>query len=256
MYGYIYKTVNLVNGKIYIGQKKSKKFLGNKYLGSGRKLHCAISHYGEENFKVYLIEEVENQEDMDPREIYWIKYYGSTNPEKGYNLSLGGNTRRDLVGIHNGFYGKKHSDETRRINSEKHKGKTPWNKGLTKESDDRVRQYSKSLKNTLNQKGAKNKNSTWINKSGICYMINKDDLSSYLLQGYSVGRIFKRCKEERTEILRKAMLGRKRIFKDNLEKNVFKDELQTYLADGWSLGRKPFKDTSNYGKRNKTVKSN
>ena len=38
MYGYIYKTTNLVNGKIYIGQKKSDVFLGDKYLGSGKKL--------------------------------------------------------------------------------------------------------------------------------------------------------------------------------------------------------------------------
>ena len=29
MYGYIYKTTNLVNGKIYIGQKKSNTFYQN-----------------------------------------------------------------------------------------------------------------------------------------------------------------------------------------------------------------------------------
>lgn len=38
MYGYIYKTTNLINGKIYIGQKKSEKFLGINYLGSGKRL--------------------------------------------------------------------------------------------------------------------------------------------------------------------------------------------------------------------------
>lgn len=41
-YGYIYKTTNLVNNKIYIGQKTSKKFLGESYLGSGKLLSKAV----------------------------------------------------------------------------------------------------------------------------------------------------------------------------------------------------------------------
>lgn len=42
MIGYIYKTTNLINGKIYIGQKRSKKFLKERYLGSGKILKKAI----------------------------------------------------------------------------------------------------------------------------------------------------------------------------------------------------------------------
>ena len=70
MYGYIYKTTNLIDGKIYIGQKKSPKFLGEKYLGSGRVLRKALDKYGRENFKVELIEEIDCLEKMDEREIY------------------------------------------------------------------------------------------------------------------------------------------------------------------------------------------
>ena len=70
MYGYIYKTTNIVNGKIYIGQKKSKIFLSNKYLGSGKRLHEAIQKYGKDNFKVELIEEIFDENLMDEREIY------------------------------------------------------------------------------------------------------------------------------------------------------------------------------------------
>lgn len=36
MYGYIYITTNLINGKRYIGQKKAKNFLAEGYLGSGK----------------------------------------------------------------------------------------------------------------------------------------------------------------------------------------------------------------------------
>ena len=108
MYGYIYKTTNLVNGKIYIGQKKSKKFLGNKYLGSGKRLWEAIYKYGRDKFQVTLLEEVNEQEQLDDREIYWISKFNSTDKNIGYNLALGGRVRRDLVGEHHGSYNKKH----------------------------------------------------------------------------------------------------------------------------------------------------
>ena len=55
-YGYIYKTTNLVNNKIYIGQKTSKKFLGESYLGSGKLLSKAVKKYGHNNFTVELLE--------------------------------------------------------------------------------------------------------------------------------------------------------------------------------------------------------
>ena len=35
MYGYIYETTNLINGKKYIGKKASTKFLED-YYGSGK----------------------------------------------------------------------------------------------------------------------------------------------------------------------------------------------------------------------------
>ena len=73
MYGYIYKTTNLVNGKIYIGQKKSNVFLGDKYLGSGKILKMAIEKYGKENFSVELLHESLNKLDLDAMEKYTFK---------------------------------------------------------------------------------------------------------------------------------------------------------------------------------------
>lgn len=117
MYGYIYKTTNLVNGKIYIGQKHSSVFLEEQYLGSSRRLRESIKHYGKENFKVELLEEIETKELMDEREIYWIKYYNSTNKEIGYNISEGGNVNRTMIGENHPLYGKHQSEESKKKNS-------------------------------------------------------------------------------------------------------------------------------------------
>lgn len=91
MYGYIYKTTNIVNGKIYIGQHVAKKFEPTKYFGSGTLLRAAIKKYSRENFKVDLLEIINtNQKDLDEKEIYYIALYNSTDLNIGYNLDLGG----------------------------------------------------------------------------------------------------------------------------------------------------------------------
>lgn len=78
MYGYIYITLNKINGKIYVGQKKSKSFILT-YHGSGKLLKLAIKKYGIANFETYLIDFYEDMNSLDDAEIYWIKYFGSNN---------------------------------------------------------------------------------------------------------------------------------------------------------------------------------
>jgi len=134
---YIYKTKNLVNGKIYIGQHCGTK---PSYLGSGKLLKTAIKKYGRENFKREILEYCDNFDHMNEREIIWIARYDSTNPLIGYNLEYGGNgkgkvneeTKKKLSKAHKGKKrseehsrkiaqankGKKHSEETKRKLSE------------------------------------------------------------------------------------------------------------------------------------------
>jgi len=143
--GVIYKTTNLVNGKIYIGKRifDSQKFLKNKYYGSGRLLKEAINKYGFSNFEREILEEVDNNF-LSEREIYWIKLYNSNNLEIGYNLTIGGNSKfgrkgdiksedtkrrisRSMVRYlsENGhpFKGKTHSEETKNKIRNKLKGR-------------------------------------------------------------------------------------------------------------------------------------
>jgi len=93
--GVIYKTTNLINGKIYIGKRvfNSEKFYKTKYYGSGTLLKQSIIKYGIENFTREVIEEVDN-EFLDEREIYWISVFESNNLDIGYNLTIGGNSRQ------------------------------------------------------------------------------------------------------------------------------------------------------------------
>jgi len=42
--------------------------------------------------------------------------------------------KKDYSGVNNGFYGKKHTDETKRKISEGQRGRIPWNKDLTKKN--------------------------------------------------------------------------------------------------------------------------
>lgn len=83
---FIYKTVNTINGKIYIG-KANKNNL--KYLGSGLKIKSAIKKYGKDKFTKEILEECEKSI-VGEREKYWIHFYNSTNDAIGYNISVGG----------------------------------------------------------------------------------------------------------------------------------------------------------------------
>ena len=94
----IYKITNLINGKIYIGQSiniqqrwkahRSKPFYkeGEQYQTP---FYRAIRKYGLNNFSFEVIEECFESE-LNDKEQYYIQYYDTINPAKGYNLTKGG----------------------------------------------------------------------------------------------------------------------------------------------------------------------
>lgn len=90
MYGYIYKTTNLINNKFYIGKKKSPEFLHEKYLGSGKIFKQAVAKYGRKNFAVQLIDTAESLEELDSKEQYWIAFYNAQDLNIAYNIHKGG----------------------------------------------------------------------------------------------------------------------------------------------------------------------
>lgn len=88
MYGYIYKTTNLINGKIYIGQHKSELF-DESYYGSGRYLRNAINKYGIDKFSVEIIDTAQDKSILNLLEKKWIRFYRKRGCAM-YNIANGG----------------------------------------------------------------------------------------------------------------------------------------------------------------------
>lgn len=89
----IYKHECIENHKVYIGQtcqEVDRRWReGEGYSGSPR-FYSAIIHYGWKNFTHEIIENNLTKEEANIREQFWIQYYDSTNSDKGYNLTEGG----------------------------------------------------------------------------------------------------------------------------------------------------------------------
>lgn len=99
---YIYKITNVVNGKVYIGQSMrdiQQRFIRhiNDSLNGKLDTHFAraIRKYGKDNFSIELIDTANDQNELNQKEQYWIRYYDSV--RSGYNetdaiYKCGGNT--------------------------------------------------------------------------------------------------------------------------------------------------------------------
>lgn len=131
-YHFVYKTTNLLNNKIYVGQhlqQETSAFDG--YIGSGKLLKQAVKKNGKENFIREVIEFCTSAT-INEREIYWINALSATNAVIGYNLSVGG-TGFNRIGF---ITSESTKEKLRKIRL----GKVPWNKGIprTKEEKEKM----------------------------------------------------------------------------------------------------------------------
>ena len=94
---YIYKIVNDINNKIYVGKtlcsidKRFKEHCrdSKKKRNEKRPLYLAMNKYGIEHFHIFLLEETNNPEE---REKFWIEKLQSF--KYGYNATVGGDGAR------------------------------------------------------------------------------------------------------------------------------------------------------------------
>jgi group I intron endonuclease len=128
----IYIIKNNINNKIYVGQTinfytrwRNHKYHLNKGTHNNYYLQHAWDKYGEQNFIFKIIEECP-KENLNEREIYWIKKlntYVHDEESNGYNLTIGGEI---LFGENNPMYGRKHKLTSKRIMREKALNRKSW----------------------------------------------------------------------------------------------------------------------------------
>ena len=164
MFHLIYRTSNLLNGKIYIGYHRTPN-LEDEYLGSGKILKESIKKYGVSNFKKEILYIFNNSTEafLKERELVDLNFILRKDT---YNIKLGGSggwdhTWKDpkrIAGIRKaakegklnptkngnhfqfGFLGKTHSLKNKKIIGNFHKLSNL-------EFEKRVNEYNSILKN-------------------------------------------------------------------------------------------------------------
>lgn len=194
----IYKIINKINNKVYIGQsinikqrlsEHKSKLRGNYH--NNYHLQKAWNKYGEDNF-TFEIFKICGEDLLDSKEIYWINYYNSINGDYGYNSESGGHKNKHLSELHRqkiskSHKGKKVSDKTKRKISENSKGKK---KSEEMKSKLREANLGKKHSEETKQKISKNKKGISFSEEHIEKMLDtrfKDILNGELLSNNTSG---------------------------------------------------------------------
>lgn len=141
----IYNIYCTSTGKNYIGSAVNlyqryidhTKTLRISKHGNAR-LQNAWNKYGEDTFIFFVLEKVEDKINLISREQFYLDLYQSYDSKKGFNICT--NARSSL--------GTKRSPETRKIQSDLKKGKSPHNKGISMGEAQKIK-ISDSKKGTI-----------------------------------------------------------------------------------------------------------
>ncbi len=218
----IYLLTNIINGKKYVGQTSRELSVRiNEHFRDTQSelpIHKAIRKYGEHNFTVDTLAHCSSQDELDKVEGFYIKELGTMVPN-GYNLTPGGDSGRtgythteqfkqlrskEYSGKGNpnygnryidtskfaGFKGKRHSEETRKLISNKLKGRT-----VSKETRQKIREANIGRKDNRGESISEAKGRKVIHvPTGIIY--NSSNRAS-IETDISEWRIIASCKGEK-----------------------------------------------------------
>lgn len=197
----VYKTTNIINGKVYIGVHATKT-PNDSYLGSGKYLRNAIKKYGKDNFLKEVIATFANERDMLDFES-WLVNEDFIKTANTYNLKTGGIGSFSYINSSFGIQQKR----IQSIRNSKHLY-TPFRdeKNRHKPSSEQLRELSKAsqsptarakrkatLKATKHQVGCKNSQfgTKWVSnlESNVTIKIKSSQVREYLSKGWILGRI-------------------------------------------------------------------
>ena len=163
-YGYVYRTVNTLNGMSYIGQTTKPE--SKEYFGSGLYLKRALEKYGRSNFRREILEYASSKEELDELERKYIKEFDAIESDNFYNFSCGGQggnlgekvnkkISKKCSGSGNGMYGKtyKHTTEAKERIRQANIGKTYSQETLDKiKTNTKKAMQDPSLRKMLSEK--------------------------------------------------------------------------------------------------------
>lgn len=177
-YGYVYKFTFIPTGKIYVGKHRySNRILDEDYFGSGTLWNNEINNYISSNsvddlnkiIKRDILEWCDTCDELNDKEIFWIKELNSCDRDIGYNIASGGNGGT-------GKYCKWYNDGQNEfyINTlfEVH------DKDLIK---GRLKERFKNI----------GLNTVWINNGSIQKHCNKEEAKKFIDLGWSKGMIYR-----------------------------------------------------------------
>ena len=224
MYGYIYETTNLVNGKKYIGQHASKTF-DVTYHGSGLVFIKALKKYGKDNFKTRILEECSTESELNEKEIYYIDKFNAVADSNYYNTSFGGESNsRNMRTMYNLELDKVILSAECNI---EYYEKLGYKLGMRPHSDDAIKNYKKAKKDKIP-----------ITNGYLTKYINKTDP---IPNGWRKGRHKATRPNQKSE-------QRKWMYKDNKSIMVKGEDVQAYLDNGYKLDRVKFEYHRDYEK--------
>ena len=190
-YGFIYLTIDLKNGKGYVGQHKiyNQKTLDPQYIGSGRIIKDIKKKYGIKRFNRQILCFCESKEELNEKEIEYIAYFNAIESENFYNIAEGG-YKNPLAGFSeeqkeefrkkcsrpgekNGMYNKHHTEESRKkisINS------------IGRKSAFKNKKHKKSSKDAMSKKH-KGKTQSGLTKV-YCIELNTSFISCNIAKKY------------------------------------------------------------------------
>lgn len=154
IYGIIYKATNITNDKAYIGQTiLSLSERKGRHIADIPRLNTyfsrALKKHGPENFKWEIVSKCYSAEELNNVEIEMIRECNTF--KNGYNMTIGGNC---LHGEDNPFYNRRHTEESKRRNSEAHMDeKNPnYGKHPSKETKRKMSVKRRGSKNPMHGK--------------------------------------------------------------------------------------------------------
>lgn len=190
-YNYLYKITNLINGNFYYGIHSTNN-LDDGYMGSGKCLLEAYEKYGIENFKKDIIEFKNNREELSKLEKEVVNEELINDPNC-YNIRMGGED------------------------------------GWTSMCFYKIHEVFKKIQHQQKEKNSQF-GTCWITKDEENRKIKKDELETYLNNGWERGRKVSdefrdKCKQNSIDT----------CFVTNGEKilKIKNTDLQKYIEDGW-----------------------